>query len=107
MEHLAEHEHELDFLITPELGGIADRRNLWPERYASRMERSRQRHLEQLLPQLVCHGTLALATAQHEIADDWIVAYKKCFITDRPVARAAGILDDDDEVSSAREVHSP
>ena len=29
-------EYELDYLITPELGGLADRRNLWPEPYGLR-----------------------------------------------------------------------
>jgi hypothetical protein len=28
-----------------------------------------------------------LATAQHEIATNWIEAYKKYFHTDRPLAR--------------------
>ncbi len=26
-------EYELDYLITPELGGAPDARNLWPQRY--------------------------------------------------------------------------
>jgi hypothetical protein len=102
MEHLAEHEYELDYLITPELGGVADQRNLWPERYARGIWNARVKDdLEQLLPQLVCQGTLVLTTAQHDLADDWIAAYKKYFRTDRPVARAAGIRDDDDQVGAA------
>jgi hypothetical protein len=96
MEHVAEHEYELDYLITPELGGVADQRNLWPERYASGVWNARVKDdLEELLPQLVCDGTLALATAQRDIANDWIAAYKKYFRTDRPIAREAELLDND------------
>ena len=35
MEDVPERDYELDYLITPELGGVADRGNLWPERYGS------------------------------------------------------------------------
>jgi hypothetical protein len=41
--------------------------------------------LEGLLPRLVCAGTLPLATAQRDMATDWIAAYKKYFHTDRPL----------------------
>jgi hypothetical protein len=34
---------------------------------------------------MVCAGTLDLATAQHDIATDWIAAYKKYFHTDKPM----------------------
>jgi hypothetical protein len=99
MEHVAEHEYELDYLITPELGGVADPRNLWPERYASGIWNARVKDdLEELLPRLVCDGTLALATAQRDIANDWIAAYKKYFRTDRPLATEAGVLRSDDRV---------
>jgi len=33
--------------------------------------------LEQRLHELVCSGKLDLATAQHDIAVDWIAAYRK------------------------------
>jgi hypothetical protein len=100
MEHVAEHEYELDYLITPELGGMADQRNLWPERYGSGVWNARVKDdLEELLPQLVCQGTLALATAQRDIANDWIAAYKKYFRTDRPIATDASALDDDESVA--------
>lgn len=80
------HEYELDYLITPELGGSADRRNLWPERYTSRKWNARVKdELENLLPRLVCEGRVALVTAQRDIATDWIAAYKKYFQTDRPL----------------------
>jgi anti-sigma factor RsiW len=90
MEHVADEEYELDYLITPELGGSSDRRNLWPERYASRVWNARVKdELERLLPQMVCEGRLDLATAQHDIASNWIAAYQKYFGTDRPLGSGA------------------
>ncbi|MGH9142682.1 MAG: hypothetical protein ACRD2I_16245 [Vicinamibacterales bacterium] len=91
MEQVSATEYELDYLITPELGGIGDPRNLWPERYASGVWNARVKDdLERLLPRLVCQGTLDLGTAQRDIADNWIAAYKKYFKTDHPVAQRAG-----------------
>jgi hypothetical protein len=90
MEGLPETEYELDYLITPELGGSSDRRNLWPERYGSRVWNARVKdELEGLLPTLVCRGSIDLQTAQSDIAADWIGAYKKYFRTDRPVRTQA------------------
>jgi hypothetical protein len=45
-----------------------------------------------LLPQLVCDGQLDLATAQADIAADWIAAYKKYFKTDIPLATQSSRL---------------
>lgn len=93
LDGLSDEEYELDYLITPELGGSADRRNLWPERYGSRVWNARVKdELEGLLPSLVCHGEVDLTTAQHDIAADWIAAYKKYFHTDRPVRSEARVL---------------
>ena len=86
MEHVPDHEYELDYLVTPDLGGAPDPRNLWPERYGSRVWNARVKdQLEDLLPQLVCQGEVDLATAQRDIATDWIAAYKKYFRTNRPI----------------------
>ncbi len=86
MDGLPDSDYELDYLITPELGGSADRRNLWPERYGARVWNARVKdQLELLLPSLVCRGAVDLSTAQRDIAVDWIAAYKKYFHTDRPV----------------------
>jgi len=90
MEGLPDTDYELDYLITPELGGSSDRRNLWPERYGARVWNARVKdELEGLLPALVCRGAVDLATAQRDIAADWIAAYKKYFHTDRPVIAEA------------------
>ena len=98
MEGVPEQEYELDYLITPELGGTSDPHNLWPERYASGPWNARVKDdLERLLPQLVCQGSVDLTTAQRAIADNWIAAYKRYLRTDRPLARRAGAIDDDDQ----------
>jgi hypothetical protein len=86
MEAVSDDEYELDYLITPELGGTSDRRNLWPERYSSRLWNARVKdELERLLPQLVCQRKLDLETAQRDLADNWIAAYKKYFHTNHPL----------------------
>lgn len=88
MEAMPAQEYELDFLITPELGGSPDPRNLWPEPYHSPVWNAAVKdELEWLLPRLVCTGQLDLKTAQRDIAVDWIAAYKKYFKTDRPLRR--------------------
>ncbi len=77
--------YEVDYLITPELGGAADIRNLWPEPYSATVWNAHVKdQLEDRLHQLVCDGQLDLATAQHDISTNWIAAYKKYFHTDLP-----------------------
>lgn len=70
-------DYEVDYLITPDLGGSDGLRNLWPQPYAARWSAKEKDKLEQRLHQLVCAGTMDLPTAQHEIAGNWIRAYKK------------------------------
>lgn len=80
-------DFEVDYLITPELGGADDIQNLWPEPYASNSWDAHVKDaLEDRLHQMVCHGEIDLATAQHDMASDWISAYKKYFHTERPLA---------------------
>ena len=78
--------YEVDYLITPALGGADDIRNLWPQSYSSAVWNARVKDaLEDRLHELVCEGQLDLATAQRDISSDWIAAYKKYFQTDRPL----------------------
>jgi hypothetical protein len=80
--------YEVDYLITPALGGADDIHNLWPQAYTATVWNAQVKDaLEDHLRDLVCDGQLDLATAQHEIATNWIEAYKKYFHTDRPLAR--------------------
>jgi hypothetical protein len=68
---------EVDYLITPDLGGAQSIRNLWPQPYGARWNAHVKDELEQRLHQLVCEGKVDLPTAQHDIAADWIGAYRK------------------------------
>jgi len=76
--------YEVDYLITPELGGANSIRNLWPEPYSSVWNAHVKDALEERLHGLVCSGQVDLATAQRDISTDWIGAYKKYFHTERP-----------------------
>ncbi|WP_252263815.1 hypothetical protein [Paracidobacterium acidisoli] len=79
-------QYEIDFLVIPELGGTSDIHNLWPEPYSSTEWNAHVKDaLEERLHQLVCERKLDLATAQHDIATNWISAYKKYFHTNVPV----------------------
>jgi|ERR1700691_1640309 len=78
--------YEVDYLITPELGGATDIRNLWPEPYQDTVWNAHVKdQLEDRLHRMVCRGDVDLATAQRDIATDWIAAYRKYFHADRPV----------------------
>jgi hypothetical protein len=78
--------YEVDYLITPALGGADDIHNLWPQSYTATIWNAQVKDaLEDHLRDLVCDGQLDLATAQREIAMNWIDAYKKYFHTDRPL----------------------
>jgi len=58
-------DYEVDYLITPELGGSSDVQNLWPEPYSSTDWGAHVKDaLEDRLHQMVCKGTIDLATAQ-------------------------------------------
>ena len=66
---------EVDHLISLELGGSNDLKNLWPQSYTTPTYNARVKDgLENRLHWLVCHGTLALDVAQRAIARDWIAA---------------------------------
>jgi hypothetical protein len=81
--------YEVDYLITPALGGADDIHNLWPQSYSETVWNARVKDaLEDRLRDLVCQGQLDLATAQRDIAVNWIAAYKKYFQTDRPLETA-------------------
>jgi hypothetical protein len=79
-------DYEVDFLITPELGGSNDIHNLWPEPYRSPVWNAHVKdELEDRLHEMVCDGEIDLRTAQRDISSDWILAYKKYLHTDRPL----------------------
>lgn len=78
--------YEVDYLVTPALGGADDIHNLWPHSYSATVWNAQVKDaLEDRLREMVCGGSLDLSEAQREIATNWIAAYKKYFHTDQPL----------------------
>ena len=79
----------MDHLISLELGGSNSIRNLWPESRRTQPWNAWVKDaLENKLHRMVCTGQLDLKVAQHDIATNWIAAYKKYFHTDLPVSKS-------------------
>ena len=77
--------YEIDFLITPALGGSDSLRNLWPEPYFHTNWNAYVKDtLEDHFHAMVCSGQMDLPTAQREIAQNWVAAYQKYFRTRGP-----------------------
>jgi hypothetical protein len=68
--------YEADHLVPLELGGSNDIANLWPEAAAPRPGFHEKDGLEDWLHDQVCAGAVDLATAQQEIASDWLSAWE-------------------------------
>ena len=80
-------DYEVDYLITPALGGADDIHNLWPHSYRATVWNAEVKDaLEARLRDMVCNGDLDLGEAQQELASNWISAYKKYFHTETPLA---------------------
>ncbi len=80
-------EYEIDHLISLELGGSNSIKNLWPQSYVTKPWNAHVKDkLENELHDEVCSGRISLPMAQHDIATDWIAAYKKCFHTNAPLS---------------------
>lgn len=87
LAHAETRAYEVDYLITPALGGADDIRNLWPHSYSNTEWNAKVKDaLENQMRNMVCDGRLDLTTAQRELATNWIGAYKKYFHTDRPIS---------------------
>ena len=71
------YQHEIDHLISLELGGSNAIMNLWPEPYAGRWGARTKDVLENRMHTLVCSGQMSLAAAQHQEATDWVAAYRR------------------------------
>lgn len=98
-------DYEVDYLITPELGGADDIRNLWPEPFASTNWTAYVKDaLEDRLHEMVCSGEIDLPTAQREIASDWIGAYKKYFRTNTPFLQRYSGSEEPDEPLTAKSI---
>jgi len=82
-------EFEVDHLISLELGGSNDIKNLWPQSYETQPWNAHVKdQLENELHDRVCDGLMTLPEAQHLIAGNWISAYKQIFNTNVPFVGA-------------------
>lgn len=73
-------DFEVDHLVSRELGGADDVRNLWPESYVTQPYNAhRKDRLENYLHKLVCKKEITLAQARDAVTNDWRKAYKKYF----------------------------
>jgi hypothetical protein len=80
-------DYEEDHLISLELGGSpTSPLNLWPEPYRSPDGARMKDQLENKLRELVCAGTIQLATAQSAIATNWWAAYDTYIVGQQPTA---------------------
>jgi hypothetical protein len=71
------YKHEVDHLVSLELGGSNAITNLWPEPYAGRWGARTKDVLENTLHDLVCSGAIRLRYAQHIEATGWVRAYRR------------------------------
>ena len=73
--------YEIDHLISLELGGSNDVKNLWPQPYAPKPGAREKDVLENWLAKQVCDGGMTLQDAQSKIAGDWWNAYRAMVTT--------------------------
>ncbi len=67
--------YEIDHLISLELGGADDVKNLWPQPYYQHPGAREKDLVENYLHRSVCSGKIELQEAQREIATDWYSLY--------------------------------
>jgi len=68
-------QYEVDHLVSLELGGSNDIANLWPEAASPTPGFHQKDQVENYLHDQVCTGAIPLATAQQEIATNWLAVY--------------------------------
>ncbi len=70
---------EIDHLVSRELGGADDVKNLWPQPYAGTWNAHLKDKLENRLHKEMCAGKITLQEAQSSLVNDWRVAYRKYY----------------------------
>jgi hypothetical protein len=70
------YEYEIDHIVSLELGGSNDIRNLFPEAAEPKPGYHEKDLVENYLHQEVCSGRLSLAKAQELIAKNWLQVYQ-------------------------------
>jgi hypothetical protein len=73
--HCNGREVEIDHLISLEIGGSNDLKNLWPQPYKPIPGAHEKDKLENWLHSQVCSGNMSLQTAQRGIAKNWYRGY--------------------------------
>ena len=71
--------YEIDHLVSLELGGANDGRNLWPQSYCGKNNAHDKDKLENELHRKVCLGKMNIIDAQMCIKSDWVMCYIKTF----------------------------
>lgn len=69
--------YEVDHLISLEIGGSNDIKNLWPQSYTGPYNAHMKDTLENFLHDQVCSGKLQLQCAQRAISGNWIDIYNE------------------------------
>jgi len=73
-------KYEIDHLISLELGGSNDIKNLWPQSFTTKPWNAHVKDkLENRLHREICDGIITVQEAQIAIADDWIKTYCEKF----------------------------
>lgn len=67
--------YEIDHLISLELGGANDIKNLWPQAYLPKPGAKEKDVVENALHAQVCSGKISLSDAQSKISNDWYAVY--------------------------------
>ena len=70
-------EYEVDHLIPLGIGGSNDIKNLWPQPTDPRPGRLEKDALEDELHRRICDRSIDVRGAQHDVAIDWVAAYRK------------------------------
>lgn len=70
-------KYEVDHLISRELAGADDVRNLWPQSWKGEWNAHMKDRLENRLHVLVCSGQMTLGAAQDAIKTDWTTAFAR------------------------------
>ena len=71
--------YEIDHLVSLELGGANDGRNLWPQSYCGENNAHKKDKLENELHRQICLGKISIQDAQMCIKTDWVMCYLKTF----------------------------
>jgi hypothetical protein len=69
---------EVDHLISLELGGSNDIKNLWPQSYTTQPLNAHHKDvLENKLHKMICSKKITIKEAQKAISTDWVKAYNQ------------------------------